>query len=108
MKPVSFPVNAKNIKMFCCHTGHQEVSRFCTRGESEKSNDCKRKHTSKGSTLALIPRADVTTSPKQGYQWLHKKTNVFKKNYQKILGMLTRRARLCFIHTAVLNIKRLV
>ena len=27
----------------------------------------------KGSTLALKSRADVTRSPKQGYQWPHKK-----------------------------------
>ena len=31
-----------------------------------------RKHASE-STLALKPRADVTISPKQGYQWPHKK-----------------------------------
>ena len=34
------------------------------------------KHTSKESTLALIPRADVIRSSKQGYQWPHKK-NIF-------------------------------
>ena len=27
----------------------------------------------KGSTLALKPKADVTRSPKQGYQWPHEK-----------------------------------
>ena len=32
-----------------------------------------RKHTSEGSTLALKPRADITRSPKQGYQWSHGK-----------------------------------
>ena len=52
------------------HAGHQEVSRCCTRGESE---DHRGKHTSEGSTLALKPRADVTRSPKPGYQWPHKK-----------------------------------
>ena len=31
------------------------------------------KHTSEESTLALKPRGDVTRSPKQGYQWPHKK-----------------------------------
>ena len=48
-----------------------------------------RKHTSKGSTLALKPRADVTRSPKQGYQWPHtcppkilKKTNKKKPSYR--------------------------
>ena len=47
------------------------VSRSHTRGESED-------HTSEtahrnGSTLALKSRADVTRSPKQGYQWPHEK-----------------------------------
>ena len=41
-----------------------------------------RKHASE-STLALKPRADVTRSPKQGYQWPHKKDmcppKIFKK-----------------------------
>ena len=31
-----------------------------------------RKHASE-STLTLKPRADITRSPKQGYQWSHKK-----------------------------------
>ena len=35
-----------------------------------------RKHLSEGSTLALKPRADVTRSSKQGYQWPHKKVDV--------------------------------
>ena len=43
------------------------VSRCCTRGESE---DHTSKKACKGFTLALKPRADVTRSPKQGYQWL--------------------------------------
>ena len=32
-----------------------------------------RKRASEKSTLTLKPRADVTRSPKQGYQWPHKK-----------------------------------
>ena len=44
-----------------------------------------RKHASKTSALALKPRADVTRTPKQGYQWLHKKDSnpsykIFLKN----------------------------
>ena len=43
-----------------------------------------RKCASEKSTLALKPRADVTRSPKQGYQWPHKKdscpTKILKKN----------------------------
>ena len=31
------------------------------------------KHASKGSTLALKPRRDITRSTKQGYQWPHEK-----------------------------------
>ena len=31
------------------------------------------KHISKGPTLAFKLRSDVTISPKQGYQWPHKK-----------------------------------
>ena len=31
------------------------------------------KHTTKGCTLTLKPRADITRSPKQGHQWSHKK-----------------------------------
>ena len=31
------------------------------------------KHVSEGSTLALKPRGDIARSPKQGYQWPHKK-----------------------------------
>ena len=53
-----------------CHTDLYTISRCHTRGESED-------HTSekacKESTLALKPRADITRSPKQGYQWPHEK-----------------------------------
>ena len=43
------------------------------------------KHASKGITLALKPRADITRGAKQGYQWPHKRTykcpsNCFLKN----------------------------
>ena len=38
------------------------------------------------STLALKPRADITRSPKQGYQWPHKKdmcpTKIKKKRIE--------------------------
>ena len=46
------------------------VSRCRTRGESE-DHTSEKAH--KGSTLALKPRADVTRSPKHGYQWHHEK-----------------------------------
>ena len=38
------------------------------------------KHASEGSTLVLKPRAGVTRSPKQGYQWPHKKDSCPPKN----------------------------
>ena len=37
----------------------------------------------KGSTLALKPRADITRSPKQGYQWPHEKDLCPPKNKNK-------------------------
>ena len=43
-----------------------------------------RKHAKKGSSIALKPRADVTRSPKRGYQWPDKKdfcpSKILKKN----------------------------
>ena len=42
-----------------------------------------RKHASERSTLALKPRAEVTRSPKQGYQWPHKKDSCPSKNFLK-------------------------
>ena len=42
----------------------------------------------KGSTLALKPRADVPSSPKQGYQWPHKKDLYPPKKF-KTKSMLT-------------------
>ena len=42
-----------------------------------------RKHASKKSTLALKPRADVTRSLKQGYQWPHKKDSCPPKIFKK-------------------------
>ena len=47
-----------------------------------------RKDASEKSTLALKPRADITISPKQGYQWPPKKDfkNFKKKSVLEILG----------------------
>ena len=39
-----------------------------------------RKRAIEKSTLVLKPRADVTRSPRQGYQWLHKKDLCLTKN----------------------------
>ena len=43
-----------------------------------------RKYVGKGFTLALKPRTDVTRSPKQGYQWPHKKGLVSSKKKKKL------------------------
>ena len=67
-------------KRFGCHADLHTVSRWRTRGESE---DHTGKKVCKGSTLALKPRADVTRSPKQGYQWSHKKDLYPPKNLKK-------------------------
>ena len=75
-------------RQLSCHVGCQEVSRCCTRGESQGT--CTITHMPPLSlnkaepTLALKPRGEVTRSPKQGYQWPHKKDScppkkIFKK-----------------------------
>ena len=51
--------------------------KYKTGGHSDKKTH------EKGSTLALKPRADVTGSPKQGYQWPQKKTCVLQKIIKK-------------------------
>ena len=54
-----------------------------------------RKHASKGYTPALKPKADVTRSPKQRYQWPHKKDwrapkiFLWNKNSTIFLGLFT-------------------
>ena len=40
-------------------------------------------------TLALKPRADITRSPKQGYQWPHEKDMCPTKIKKKRLGVWT-------------------
>ena len=77
-------------KCLDCYADLYAVSRCHTRGESQD-------HTSekvyKESTLALKPRANITRSPKQGYQWPHEKDlcppKIFKTNFslkELILG----------------------
>ena len=65
------------IKNIGCHAGCQMVSRRHNRSESEEYIGIycvqARKHTSKGSALTVGPGAGITRSPKQGYQWPHKK-----------------------------------
>ena len=54
----------------CRHAGSQEVGRCRTRGEHYVHLQQVR---IKLPTLALKPSGDVTRSPKQEYQWSHKK-----------------------------------
>ena len=56
--------------------GH--ICTYVDRGESE---DLIGKKAHKRSTLALKPRTDITRSPKQGYQWPHKRTS--SKDFKK-------------------------
>ena len=68
-----------------CHAGCQEVGRCCTRGESREhiSHMPPSKVKIRLPTLVLKPRENITRSPKQGYQWPHKKDlcppNIFFK-----------------------------
>ena len=59
------------------HANCQEVSRCSTRGESQGTCNATRTPPPSANkaepTLALKPRGDITRSPKQGYQWPHKK-----------------------------------
>ena len=54
-----------------------------------------RRHAKKGSSLALKPRADVTRSPKQGYQWPHKKELCPQKFF--FLGKIVRIRQSCHV-----------
>ena len=54
-----------------CYVSHREVSRCCTREESEES------------IVSLKPSADATRSPKQGYQLLSKRTDIFQERFSK-------------------------
>ena len=63
-------------KRFACLSDLHTGSRYCTRGGSE---DCTGEKACKESTLVLKPRANVTRSLKQGYQWPPKRTYVIQK-----------------------------
>ena len=78
-------LQVNSLKRIGCHRDLYTISRCCTRSDSE--DHYRRKPASKGSTLALKPRTSVTRSPKQGYQWPHKKdlypSPNIKKNFKK-------------------------
>ena len=63
----------RSSKILSCHADYQEVGRWCIWGESEESIVQVMKHTTERSILALKFRTRYTRSPKQGYQWPHKK-----------------------------------
>ena len=69
------------------HAGRQEVSRCSTRGESQETCNITRTPPPRANkaepTLALKSRGDITRSPKQGYQWPHKKDSCPPKNFKK-------------------------
>ena len=69
------------LKRLDCHADLYTVSRCHTRDESEDHTS--EKACKKGSTLALKPRADVTRSPKQWYQWPDEKDLCPPKNLEK-------------------------
>ena len=62
------------------HAGHQEISRCCTRVESEESIACRQQNTQvRESTLPLKPRVDIGRSSKQDCQWPHRKDGCYPK-----------------------------
>ena len=70
--------------------GKVQLSKSTNQPYTCKALSCKvwtsaqaRKRASEKSTLALKPRADVTRSPKQGYQWPHKKDSCPTKHLKK-------------------------
>ena len=72
--PMIVCVQVHGSKWISCHAGHQEVSRCYTRVESEESTACRWWSTKvTWSTLALKPKSDFTSGPKQWYQSPHKK-----------------------------------
>ena len=68
-------------KRLSCHADPNTVNRCHTRGESEEQ--CAGKKVWKISTLVLKPRADITRSPKQVYQWPHEKNVCPPKRFLK-------------------------
>ena len=73
------------------HAAHQEVSRCPTRSESEES------------TLALKPRANITRSPKQGFQCSHKKTDVLQKLDDQTITLFLEVIRLLILPSFSVN-----
>ena len=64
------------------NANRQEVSRCRTRGESEECIVCRWQSMPRRYPFWLWNPEDVTRSPKQGYQWLHKMDCCPPKNYK--------------------------
>ena len=72
-----------------CHADHQEISRSCTRGESEESIEIRQWSTQvRGSTWIMKSRANVTRSQNRGTSALPPPTNDWcpppEKNFNTI------------------------
>ena len=73
------------IHAYTVYTTIGGKGRCHTRGVSEESVVCRRGSTQvRESTMALKTMADVTGSPKQIYQWPHKKDLSPAKNFKKM------------------------
>ena len=79
--------NACGHAMLGYHAHLCTVSRCCTRGESEDHTGEK---AHRGSVLALKPRADITSIPKEGYQWPNEKDLCPLKIKKRCLGFIVR------------------
>ena len=62
------------LKWLGCHAGCHEVSMYHAKGKSEESTAHRQwRMQARGSTLDLKPRADISRSPIERYQWPQKK-----------------------------------
>ena len=84
-------VQVSGLQRINRNVGRYEVSRCCTRAESEESIAHRPQSTqTRGSTFALKPSADITRSPKQGYQSPSKRTDVFQTICKRKQSSFTR------------------
>ena len=80
----SLSTQVHGLKRLGCHAGLIQLAGVTP--EVNLSNSMQaRECISEKSTLALKPRSDITRSPKQGYQWPHKRTYVLQKLKKKTL-----------------------
>ena len=76
------PGQPRRIHVYTVYTTIGGKGRCHTSGESEESVVHRRGRTqARESTLALKPRANITRSPKQVYQWPYKNLKTKKKSY---------------------------